>query len=46
MRFSTWQRVRFYFSFREYVPLVDMVVGPILLIVCIVNAERCLRRSA
>ena len=32
--FSAWQEIREFASFREYVPLIGTLLGPILLIVC------------
>ena len=37
MPFSAWQEIRSFISFREYVPLTGMLLGPILLTVCTVT---------
>ena len=34
MPFSTWESIREFVSFREYVPLIGTLLGPILLIIC------------
>lgn len=34
MPFSTWQEIRGFVSFHEYIPLIGTLLGPILLIVC------------
>jgi len=40
MPFSTWLEMRAFVKFREYVPLVGMLVGPILLVACTVTLAR------
>jgi hypothetical protein len=37
MPFSTWQEIHGFISFREYVPVTGMLLGPILLAVCTVT---------
>jgi hypothetical protein len=32
--FTTWTEIQGFIKFRDYVPLVGMLVGPVLLIVC------------
>jgi hypothetical protein len=34
MPFSAWEEIRTFISIREYVPLIGMLLGPILLTVC------------
>ena len=43
MPFSTWLQIRTFISFRDYVPLVGLFVGPILLIASTVNSIRLVR---
>jgi|HubBroStandDraft_1064217.scaffolds.fasta_scaffold477354_2 hypothetical protein len=43
MPFSTWREIRAFLSFRDYVPLVGMLVGPILLVACTVTLVRSRR---
>jgi hypothetical protein len=42
MPFTTWIELRSLVSFREYVPLAGILVGPFLLVVCTLQ---CWRRS-
>ena len=42
---STWRDIQLDISFREYVPLVGKLLGPILLIACTVSSIVLLRRS-
>jgi hypothetical protein len=37
MPFSAWQEIRTLISFREYIPLTGMLLGPIFLTVCTVT---------
>ena len=46
MPFSTRQQIQEFVSFRDYVPLVGMIVGPILLAAYTVTLARSLWRSA
>jgi hypothetical protein len=43
--FSTWLQVRTFISFRDYVPLVGLIVGPILLIACTSHSTLFFRRN-
>ena len=43
--FSIWLDIKTDISFHEYVPLVGMLVGPVLLIACTVHSMLFLRRS-
>jgi len=43
MPFSAWQEIHTSISFRDYIPVVGMLLGPILLIVCTVAEVRTLR---
>jgi hypothetical protein len=36
--FSTWHSIRFFISFHDYVPVVGILVGPILLIASTANS--------
>jgi len=38
MPFSTWQNIRFFISFHDYVPVVGAIFGPILLIATTANS--------
>ena len=40
---SAWQEVRFLVSFRDYVPVAGMILGPILLVACTVAGIRTIR---
>jgi hypothetical protein len=41
--FSTWRQIRFFISYRDYVPVVGMLLGPILLIACTLISTQFLR---
>jgi hypothetical protein len=43
--FSTWLAIREFISFRDYVPVVGMLVGSILLVTCAVNSALFFRRD-
>jgi hypothetical protein len=43
MPLSTWQNIRFFISFHDYVPVVGAIVGPILLIASTANSLVFLR---
>jgi hypothetical protein len=44
MPFSAWIDIQSYLSFHEYIPLVGMLLGPILLIATTVNSTLLVRR--
>ena len=46
MPFSARQETRTLISFREYVPLAGMLLGPILLVICTVTELRTIMRRA
>ena len=43
--FSIWRNIRLDISFRDYMPLVGELVGPVLLVLCTTNSIILLRRS-
>ena len=43
MPYTSWSELRTFISFREYVPLVGTIMGPILLIACTVASIRSLK---
>jgi len=44
--FSTWQNIRFFISFHDYVPVVGAIFGPILLIASTANSIILLRTKS
>ena len=46
MPFSAWQEIRRFISFREYVPLTGMLLGPILLTASTVTELRTIKGRA
>jgi hypothetical protein len=42
---STWREIRFDISFRDYVPVVGKLLGPVLLILCTINSIILLSRN-
>jgi hypothetical protein len=44
MPFTTWQSIKFDLKFREYVPVVGLLAGPILLVAATVYAIAVLKR--
>jgi hypothetical protein len=43
--FSAWREIQFDLSFRDYVPVLGRLFGPVLLILCTANSVILLRRN-
>jgi hypothetical protein len=43
MPFSAWWEIRTFLAFGEYVPLIGMLLGPVLLAVCTLTEMRAIR---
>jgi hypothetical protein len=43
--FSTWLEIKTFITFHDYVPLMGMLFGPVLLIACTVHSTLFFRRS-
>src|ERR1035441_2215701 len=43
--FSTWLEIKTFITFRDYVPLVGMFLGPVLLIACTLTSIRAIRKG-
>ena len=43
--FSMWLEIKTFITFRDYVPLMGMLIGPVLLIACTAHSILSFRRS-